>query len=241
MKETCTSSFLVLNTLKFKDHFIIVKGLTKDKGVKSFIVNRKQKIFVKYLQPLQWLEIAYVDSEEGLCKLQNIEILYHYQFEGDRFIKNTVLMFLNEVLDKTISKEAYFDEALFSFIFSQIQFLDQTLNSKYIANFSAWFLYQLTYFLGIQPNTENYSLSNCYFNLKQGTYQSNYNDTLILDKSLSLLWYKVGTSASNLSLFPEINYKERQALTAALIQYFQYHQDSIKEIKSYSILKTLFE
>ncbi len=237
-----TTRGIVFNQVKYSETSVIAKIYTEEFGMQSYLVRgaRKSKAKIKsaHLQHLTLveLEVNKRDSKD-IQHLKGLKIAYPFQSIPFNIKKSSVIVFLNEVLYKTIKEEESNPE-LFNFLFNAIQFLDLTEES--IAFFHHFFLIQLTRFLGFFPRS-NFSEQNKYFDLQEGEFTSMQGPgSLFADLSLSdylnqlilVNFEEIGSIKGNSQL--------RNELLEVLINYFRLHIPGISGFKSFEVLKEVF-
>ena len=159
-----------LNYVKYSETSIIVKCLTKSDGLKSYLIkgirtSKKKKINIGFFQPLTQLELDANHRNNGnLESIRSVKIINPYKTIHLDIIKNSIVMFLSEVLSKSIKEEEK-NYALFNFLKDSMVWLDQ---SKKFSNFHIHFLIKLLSFLGISPDQSNQDLNG--FNMIDGIF-----------------------------------------------------------------------
>jgi len=236
-----TTKAIVLSSIKFKDTSLIVKCYTQ-KGIKSYLVkgvlskNTKSKKFKPaYFQTFTLLDLVANHNDRGHLNYINEINVYHplHNIYTDIY-KNTIALFLSEILSNILKEETK-NDLLFKFIENSIIWLDthDITNSFHIV-----FLLQLSKYLGFNPNLPK--KTDLFFNLQEGSFVFHkpianfiYGDDFILFKSL------IGTNFEAFSKV-NINVKERQVLIDILIRYFTLHLPEFRKPKSLEILQTIF-
>jgi DNA repair protein RecO (recombination protein O) len=166
-----TTRGIVFRQIKYSDSSLVVRILTEEMGLRSYIIKGargpKSKIKASLFQPLTLLEL--VVSQKDKADLQHIRearVAYPYQSMHLDIRKSSILLFLNELLYKSIQEEAVNPE-LFQFIFHHLALLDQTAENP--ANFHLFFIIHLTRNLGFFPHGR-YLNENTIFNLAEGQF-----------------------------------------------------------------------
>lgn len=168
MDNTDKSRAIVIKAIKYGDNSLIVKLLTEQNGLQSFMVkgafNKTAKIRAALFQPLTLLDIVSANShgELGYLKEANIEVPYKsIPFEMN---KNAIVLFVSELLAKSI-QDSETDKELFVFVHDAMTYLDKA-ESNY-ADFPLKFSVELSRHLGFSPNTSNYK-PDFVFDLEEG-------------------------------------------------------------------------
>jgi DNA repair protein RecO (recombination protein O) len=231
---------IVLSSLKYNDSSLIVKCFTQEEGLKSYLIRgvlkaKKGGLKVAYFQPLTQLIIIASHNNKGtLNSIKEVQISNPYKTIYKDIIKQSVVMFLSEVLSYSIKEEEK-NSQLFDYLESGLIWLD--LHDK-IANFHLLFLLNLTRFLGFYPDlSEKDKLG---FDLAEGNFtditsQKNiiYGNNFYQFKKLLGINFD---SIENVSF----NKHERQVVLKIIIRYFELHLDGFKKPKSLQILETVF-
>lgn len=242
MDNTDKSRAIVIKAIKYGDNSLIVKLLTEQNGLQSFMVkgafNKTAKIRAALFQPLTLLDIVSANShgELGYLKEANIEVPYKsIPFEMN---KNAIVLFVSELLAKSI-QDSETDKELFVFVHDAMTYLDKA-ESNY-ADFPLKFSVELSRHLGFSPNTSNYK-PDFVFDLEEGCFRHDTsNSPYIIDYQLCELFYKLCC----INLFDDTNLNlkntERRQLLEAVISYYKLHVSGFNEIKSSEILKTVLQ
>lgn len=233
-----TTNAIVLSAVKYADHDLIVKCYT-ELGVKSYLIKRifkqkKGRITPAFFLPLTQLEItANYNPNRTLHFIKDLKIRFPYKTISSDVIKQTIVIFLSEVLTNSLREEEE-NASLFSYLEAALIWLDT--HSK-TANFHLLFLMNLTKHLGFYPEKDQNLL---YFNLesgrfleKQGIYHTISGENLIHFRSL------LGT---NFDVLEKLKFSKsiRQDLLEIVIQYFELHLPGYRKPKSLEVLKTVF-
>ncbi len=221
---------IVLKTTKFSENSLIVKLYTEQFGLKSYLVSgvHGKKSKASLFLPLSLLEVVANHKEKNkLVRPKEIGLCEPLQQVHSNIQKSAVILFLNEVLYKSI-KEEEANSNLFSFIYDALLFLEH--NDKGIANFHLSFLIKLTQFLGFYP-LGKFGPTTCYFNLQEGTF-SHQKTNYSLDEKMSQLLDNCVNESFDLITNREI----RKSLTEKIILLFELHVPGFGKIKSLEVL-----
>jgi len=234
---------LVIHTIKYGDSGVIARIYTKRFGLLSFVVPGLRKAGAKmqynHFQPLTQVEIVFYHNDKGkLLHLKEINCQKPHNDIPFRIVKTSVALFLAELLIKVLQEPDPYPQ-LFDFLTNSIDYLENcpTLNP----NFHLIFMVQLSNFLGFYPRN-NYDTVHCYFNLKEGVYQStSFEGEYCLDLELSNLFYALTESNIQKPHALKLNAPQRKILLQKLIDYYQLHILGMKEINSMAVLKEIFD
>ncbi len=238
---------IVLTSIKYGDTDLIVKCYTEE-GLKTYLIKRifksktkrtsstSGKINIAYFQPLTLLNLTANHNNKGnLNSIREVSISYLYQSVATDILKQSVALFLAEVLSFTLKEEEK-NEILFQYIETSLIWLDNHSNT---ANFHLLFLLHLSKYLGFYPETKD--LNYHYFDLSEGIFTNNKpltdyvtGDKLILYKSL------FGINFDTIEQL-RLNAKTRIILLEILLNYYKLHIPGFKTPRSLNVLKNVFE
>jgi DNA repair protein RecO (recombination protein O) len=227
---------IVLKTFKYSENAVIAKIFTEKFGLRSYIIKgisgKKRQGKKPLLQTLSLLNlIVYEKNSANLQNIKEIESAHTYSSIPFDIAKSTIIMFLNEVIYKSIVEEEP-NVAMFDFIFDQMIALDGA--DENIADFHTFFLINFSGFLGFMPHN-SYSGQNQYFDLQEGCFveqkpiHRNFMDSGLSEKFNQIL------CRNDQKLFSQS--VQRNELLEKIIQYYSLHVPAFGELKSFSILK----
>ncbi len=234
---------IILHQIKYSDSSNIVNVYTEQFGRQDFIIsqskNKKIKNRHNILQALFLVEIdAYIKKNRQLQRIKEIKNIYPFKSIPYNISKSTIALFVAEVLYKSLQHEDL-NTNLFNFLFKSIQLLDE--ETKGIANFHLFLLVHLTKFLGFYPSGK-YSDDTAFFDLYEGRFvmlrpmHSHYispENSSFFSNILNLTFEKFDQFS--------ITNSARSQLLDKIIEYYQLHILSFKEIKSLPVFKSVFE
>lgn len=235
-----TTNAIVLSKLKYRDHDLIVKCFTQQKGVVSFLLrgilkSKKGQSKAAYFQPLTQIQIV-VDYKEkrALQSIKETKLNVIYSSLHTHVLKSAIVLFLSEVLSSTLHEEEQ-DETLYSYLEHTLLWLD---NQSEYANFHLLFLLNLTKYLGFYPDTSDIDFP--HFNLNEGKFELKpvYRNN-VSGSNLILLKQLLNTSFDALPNI-KINAKQRQSFLNMMLLYFELHLGSFKPPKSLQIFNQVF-
>lgn len=104
-----TTKAIVLRTIKYGDTSIVVTMYTELFGVQSYLVNgvRSEKSSAKanIYQPTTLLDLeVYHQPNKNLQRIKEARIYFLYQSLQSVMVKNTIAIFVTELITKTISE-----------------------------------------------------------------------------------------------------------------------------------------
>ena len=161
---------IVLSSLKYGDTSLIVRCFTQQEGIKTYLIRgvlkaKKGKIKAAYFQALTQLNIEANHNNKGnLNSLKEVHVINPYKSIYSNIFKQTIVLFLSEILNSTIQEEEE-NTRLFSFIEASLIWLD---THEKISNFHLLFLLNLSKYLGFYPDVSG--TESQYFNLEEGCF-----------------------------------------------------------------------
>ena len=148
---------IVISSIKYGDSSLIVKLYTHELGliscmIKGVLKSKKGKLKAAYFQPLTLLStvISY-QEKRNLQSIREAQVNYIYQTLHSDVIKQSVVMFLSEVLSSSIQEEES-NTLLYEYLENSFLWLD---SHNTTSNFHLLFLLNLTKFLGFYPDTSD--------------------------------------------------------------------------------------
>lgn len=249
---------IVLHSIKYGDNSLIVKMLTEEEGLQSFMVKnvfgKKSKMKAALFQNMTLLDIISESGNGSLSFIKELSLAHYYKDISTNIKKSTIIFFISELLSKTIT-ESETDTALFDFIFNSMIWLDEA-EDDYV-NFPIFFAIRLSAYLGFFPNIGTYSEGSC-FDLLDGNFKKIQNDIYQMEPELSRAFYEIlevtrpcdstrdslslsATQPLSNSASQQLSLKERRKLLEHIATYYKLHVEDMRELSSYEILKTVFE
>ena len=233
---------IVLKAIRYGDNNLIVKLLTEQNGLQSFMIkgafNKNAKIRAALFQPLTLLEIVAAHSRGELGYLREASIEHAYQDIPNNINKNAIVLFLCELLSKSI-QDSETDLELFAFVHKALTHLDE-MTCNY-ADFPLKFTVKLTDFLGFLPNVNSYR-QGFVFDLEEGRFlHDGTTATYVIDKRQSELLHNLCVNDVMDDYCLNITNQERRQLLEAVISYYKLHVSGFNEMKSTDILKAVLQ
>jgi DNA repair protein RecO (recombination protein O) len=214
---------VVFKYFKYGDTSIIVKILTDQFGLQTYIVNgvrsSRAKSKIALYQPLTLLDmVVYHKPGSNINRISEIKCNEPFQSLPYEIAKSSIGVFIGEVLYKCIKEEGEVKD-LYEFIHNSISVLDH-LKEGY-QNFHLQFLLKLSRHLGFGiTSTDQFFLT------LSSDVMSQRTDQLL---------------ESNYSTKVELNNFQRRELLEQILNFYKSHIDNMGEIKSIKILRTVLE
>lgn len=242
MNSTDKTRAIVIKAIRYGDNSLIVKLLTEQNGLQSFMIkgafNKTAKIRAALFQPLTLLDIVSGNSHGELGYLKEANIEYAYKSIPFEINKNAIVLFTCELLSKSI-QDSETDLELFGFIHNALTHLDAA-DSNY-ADFPLKFALELSRYLGFSPNTSGYK-EGYIFDLEDGCFRHDGgNSVYVIDNKTSELFYRLCCADIFDDTALNLRNPERRQLLDNVISYYKLHVSGFNEINSTDILKTVLQ
>ena len=231
---------IVLSSIKYGDTSLIVRAFTASDGLKAYMLkgilsSRKGRLRPALFLPLMQLDLQAVHKNKGgLERIREARISYPYQSLHTEIVKNSIALFLAEMLGSSIREEEQ-NPALYHFLEASLQWLDTHENT---ANFHLFFLLELTKYLGFYPDTSD--LEPQYFDLQEGEFVSQPGlNPVIQGDNLGYFKALLGTNFDGIHTI-RMDKKAMQELLQSLVLYFEVHLHGFKKPRSLAVLNEVF-
>lgn len=218
----------------------MVRIFTETFGLKSFLVrsgSRTKSNITSLFQPFTIVELSTVVKEnKGLWQLKDLRLAVPFISIPFDPIKASVVLFLNEIVHKTIADD-YENDSLYQFLEHSLQYLD---HKEKVGNFHLWFLIQLTKQYGFFPSI--ISEGDTYFDLAQGiSVPLRPAHPHYLQGDWKVIWEKLCSSNATEADQIKLTGDGRHFLLDLLLTYFKLHLQDMREIKSLEVLRQMFK
>ena len=214
---TTGTELIVLHTTKFGENSIVVHTLSRDYGRRSFLVRGAGKKVMSLLLPLNILEAEITESTKStLYTARNLTSRHPLLGIRNNIYKNTMTMFLSEVIYRTI-KEGAQEHDLFEWCRGQILLLS-AMESDF-SNFHIRFLLELSVALGFSPETSGL----------MPFVEENYTTVS-----------EFMTASFAESMLIPLSGQVRNKICEDVLRYIEYHSESTLTINSLKVLRELF-
>lgn len=230
---------IVLSTLRYKDNDLIIRTISREIGLVSFIHKgalkpRKGGAKAAFYQVLSQNLISTSGKNNDLKTVRDVTSNYLYTSLHANVYKSSIAMFLSEILTSSIKEEQQ-NISLFEFLKTAFAYLD--LSDRF-ANFHLFFLVKLTKFLGFYPDFSNESLDS--FNLRTGKFELNLHDNYVVEGESALFMKAFLVSDFESYSSVKMNSKQRNDFITNLLIYYELHLIDFRKPKSLEVLNTLF-
>ena len=214
---TTSTELIILHTTRFGENSIVIHTLSRDYGRRSFLVRSAGRNVMSLLLPLNILEADVTESTKStLFTARNLTSRHPLLGIRNNIYKNTMTMFLSEVVYRTV-KEGASEEGLFEWCRKQILLLS-ALDSEF-SNFHIRILLELTVALGFSPEASDLM-------------------PFVVENYGAVSRLMAGTFAESM-LIP-LSGSVRNKICEDVLRYIEYHTESTLTINSLKVLRELF-
>ena len=234
---------IVLYSLPYNDKYIIINMYTESFGRVAYLARnthgRKSKVSRALLQPLSILdmEVEHLNNRD-LQRIKEAKRSFAATQLHCHPVKNAITLFLSEVLYRIIQEKEP-NGPLFDYLYRSIKWLE--VADEGIANFHLAFLLQLSAYIGIRPNGDTFK-AGFFFDLINGVFtgslpeHNNYlskEDAIVFERLLRINY-------ENMALCT-FKRQERTTILRYMIKYYRLHTSDFPEIKSLTVMQSLFD
>ena len=212
------TELIILHSTKFGENSIVAHTLSKEYGRRSFLIRGVGKRGTMTLMlPLTILEAEIVEtSKSTLYTARNLSAKYPLSGIRNSIAKNSMTLFMSEVLYRTI-KEGANEQGLFEWCEKNILLLD-AMQSDF-SNFHIRFLLELAVVLGFSPESQDLMP--------------------FVREHYPLLERFMKESMADAMLIP-LNGAIRNEIAEEILRYIEYHRESAVNVASLKVLRELF-
>ena len=236
---------IVFQYVKYGDTSLVVKIFTEELGLQSYMVkgvrSRKAKLKPALFEPLTLLDMeVYHKPNQNLNHIKEAHVdvpWHHIPFSNE---KQSILLFLNEILYKSIREELP-NKPLFTWIYHSLIWFD--MEEEYFMNFHLFFLIQLSRFLGFYPKSYGMAGVNIrVFDIQEGEFLAHrplhpyFSEGITAVKLFELMQ----TSTEKLKTL-HITTKERRMVLDSLLAFYELHFPELGKIKSLDVLRVMMD
>jgi|TARA_B110000879_G_scaffold15264_1_gene18822 DNA repair protein RecO (recombination protein O) len=235
-----SSPAIILSKVRYQDNDLIVKCLTRDLGVVSYMIknismSKKSKNKFAFFQLLNILDLeTNYNSNRSIQYIKDLKVKYNFTSLHTNIYKSSVVMFLSEILSNIIHVETK-DMELFDFIEKSLIWYDKSEDSS---TFYLIFLMKITHYLGFYPDCTNMSYN--YFNLEEGLFESSKNSQYVIEGSSLVLFKTILGIKFDSNKLPFIDKTNKKDILKNILTYFKLHVDGFKDLKSLKVLNQIF-
>ena len=227
---------ILLKRFNYSETSLILHFFTLEDGFQAYIFRGGKKKKGNILQPLSLVEItSYHRKDDELKKITEVNSLFVPQELFFNPIKSGLAFFMAEVLSQVLH-EIDVDSKMFSFLEHEIKWID---GSNELTNYPIWFLLKLADNIGVGIQVVNQN--GAIFNFQDGII-SNQTPTASFFEDDEVVPIIAGLLRCEKTEFlaQQIHKNHRNQIINHLVQYFQFHINGFKPLKSMEVMKTVF-
>jgi DNA repair protein RecO (recombination protein O) len=242
MSSPHTYHGIVLRTIKYSDTQRIAIIYTLEQGTISCIVRKSGKRSTTQsalFQPLTLIEfVTSSKSKTSLQRLKEVKATTPLQSLVFDPLKTPVAFFVAEFIYRAIREEEA-NAPLFSFLSQSILWFDRS--EKGYANFHLVFLLQLSQFLGLYPQLDDFR-NNTFFDLQQAEFTTirPIHGAYIPPKEAQAIIHLMRLNYRTMHVL-RLSRTQRNECLRWIIDYYQLHLPGLSALKSIDILIDLFD
>lgn len=231
---------VVLHTTKYGEGQLIVHMLTECHARRSYIIrvgsSRRADTATRSLfQPLFLIDFQSGAAHSDLHKMGQVRLSPPLQSTPYSTPKSTIALFTAELLYRVVKDEV---GDVFDMVQSMVLALDSATDSGAIANFHLYFMVQLAIRLGYAP-TLNYS-SDAFFDMKTGEFSGHTPaHTLYMEPEKAALLHDLAVCDIEHLGQIAISRLTRRAFLSSLVDYYAYHTEAIRYVRSIDYLSEI--
>ncbi|MDA9356621.1 DNA repair protein RecO [Flavobacteriaceae bacterium] len=235
-----SSSAIVLSKVRYQDNDLIIKCLTRDLGVVSYMiknisVSKKSKNKFAFFQLLNILDLeTNFNQNRSIQYIKDLKVKYNFISLHTNIYKSSVVMFLSEILSNIIQSETK-DVELFDFIEKSLVWYDKSEESS---TFYLIFLMEITHYLGFYPDCTNMHYE--YFNLEEGIFENSKNSKYVIKGNSLVLFKRILGIKFDSNKLPFIDKLNKKDILKNILIYYKLHVDGFKDPKSLKVLNQIF-
>lgn len=209
--------FIVLATTKVGENGLVLHTLSREFGRRGFIVHPGKKASASLFLPLNILEADVVENPKSeLWSLRGLHARDALAGIRGNLHKNTMTMFLSEVLFRTL-RDGAVEDGLYEWCIGSILTLN-ALEADY-SNFHVRFLLEFAGALGFRPTFQD---------IAPFTQEHSAEMRLMLQSGFSE------------AMLVPLSGSVRNSLCESVLRYLEYHTDQAIRIKSLAVLRELY-
>lgn len=235
---------IVLKSMRYRESSIICDIMTRELGMRSYIVSglysKKSKASAALFHPLSILDLVVYDKEnKDLNRIKEFKLNTVLQAIPYDIVKGTTALFIAEVMRNCLREKSPGSE-IFDLLKTEVLSLEQS-EPEQLSYFPLLFLLQLADVLGFGPQGQ-FTIETSCFDLRDGVYCLSpplHQDYLDASESEALYHLIIRRNGINSPRLPRVM---RKILLEKLIFYYRLHIDNFYNLRSVDILsKVLHE
>lgn len=233
----------MLDIVPIRDNKIVVDTLAENEGRVQFVatVSRSPRARVKrqLFQPLALVDIiAEGKANASLRVVKDASVAVPLVSVPFNPYKLSIALFVADFLKMALRGQQA-DPLIYKYVESSIMWLDGA--EAGFANFHLVFMMRLSRFIGFLPNLEDYA-EGCYFDLAGGCFcaMPPMHRDFLQPHEASRINALMRMSYETMRLFA-MSRAERNRCVEVILDFYRLHVPDFRELKSWEVLKRLFE
>lgn len=236
---------IVLRSVKYGETSLVVTMFTELFGLQSYIVNGVRTVSKKgsskavFFQPSALLDlVVYHNEYKNLQRIKEYKWSYLYQHIFSDVRKNSVALFMIELLTKSL-KQPEANAELFYFMEDALVHLDNASDTV-MANFPLFFALHLAVFFGFRISDE-YSAENNYLDLEEGLFTPARPQHLnhLDDKAAEVSSFILKAQHPNELEELKLNQEFRRFLLTSYETYYRLHIPEFGSMRTLPVLREM--
>ena len=234
---------IILHSIHYGDTSLIIHAFTEKWGRMAFLLKGARKSRKgnrsSMFQPLFLLDLdVYYKESRDLQWIKDANYIDRPPAGNQDITRSTQAIFISEVLMRTL-KEEEANGQMFHFILNSIDYLNSTEDPS--PSFHLLFLFKLTRYLGFYP-MNNFSNRNEFFNTQAGSFSSiPMSADSERETQIASCWNSCFSSDYSVADQLFINKKTRNLFLNSLLEFYRIHLQTLNDLKSLEVLRTVYE
>ncbi len=237
---------IVLRVTKYGETSLITLIFTEQFGLQTYLIqgvrtNKKGHYQAGYFQPGALLDlVVYHQEQKPLQRIKEFKWLYIYDSILLHVIKNSILVYITELMIKTI-RQPETNHDLFAFLEDSLIWLDKT-SIESAANFPIYFAIHLSSFFGFQINQDKNEKKDM-LDLINGTFTDQLPPHPQVAQGYAVTALKELMKVMHPDELTEININRitRQEILDILEKYYSIHLSDFGKMKTLPVLKQIMD
>ncbi len=238
---------IIIRTVKYGETSLVVSAYTELFGLQQYMVNgvrtskKTANVSASHLQVGNILEmVVYKNEKDTLQRIKECKMAVHYDTLFMDVMKNTIMLFMIEILQKCI-KEPDHQPELFYFIEDILIGLDKGTVQR-TANMPLFFIIHLSHFFGFRL-MDNYTNNSNILDLHEGQFVEfpPMHQMVVMPPHSECIAQFLRVMQLNELEDIRMNRIQRNTILDACLQFYTFHIHPFGNMKTLPIIRTLLE
>ncbi len=238
-----TSRAIVLNATRYGDRRLLISMFTREYGKMSFSCTiasgRGRRGKVNFFQPLSLLDLEFdLRPTASVQKVGDVRFaLPMVSIPFDAY-KLSISLFLSDFMRYALRDEQR-NEPLFDYIAQSIEWLDGA--REHYSNFHIVFMVKFSKLIGVYPNVDNY-FDGAWFDMDEACFVAMppQHNHVVGPREAMMIPLLSRLSFSTMHLL-RMSRRDRNVCTENILQFYSRHLPAFPSLRSFDVLKELFE